>query len=328
MSRLTKMLEYAFAGNAEQSRMRQKESFKTTVLDTIPKAEKELLISEGMNSTSLLQTEVYNTILEGAQPEMVCRNIFPTITTDTNQIRITYESGSLGLAEEVAEGAAIPIHTENFNTHNIDIKKIGVRPVITNELIEDGLWDMAEFELKRAGQKLEHKFNYDVIGEATDLDTYSSIGSTNAGGTCTVQQLITAIKDIHNNDQFPTDIILTPTAYASLISGSNILEANKAGDNKALRNYDIGSVLGLKAHMLTVDGPPSPTTSYQWNHGYDTAVDIGAVICDPSYCMIGMRRDLTIEQYDDPIHDLVGIAATMRFGVKTVDQTKAHILYH
>lgn len=53
------------------------------------------------------------------------------------------------------------------------------------------------------------------------------------------------------------------------------------------------------------------------------------MVLDPSHAgIIAMRRDYTVEQYDDPIHDLVGISATMRFGVEVI-QTDAgvRILY-
>jgi hypothetical protein len=324
MARLAKMLEYAYAGNAERSRMANTESFKKTVLDTIPKEQKELLLTEGMQATTLLQEEVYGTIIEGSQPVQVVRQIFPIMNTNTNQIRITLEDGALGKAVDVAEGAPIPIDTENFTTKNIIIKKIGCRPLITNELIEDGLWDMVAFELQRAGQKLEHKFNYDVINEAVDKDTYSAMHEV-THATCKPQKIIEMISKIHNKDYFPTDIVLTPTAEANLISGSNLLEAHKAGDARALRNYDIGKLFGLKLHRLTVDGGDQ---TRKWNNGYDGSNEIGALVCDPSYCMIAMRRDISIEQYDDPIHDLIGISATMRYGVKTVTPEKACLLKH
>jgi hypothetical protein len=324
MSKLTKMLEYAYAGNTEQKRLANKESFKRIVLDTIPKEQKELLLTEGMNATTLLQEEVYKTIIEGSQPIQVVRNIFPIIKTNTNQIRVTLEDGALGKAVDVAEGAAIPIDVEKFTTQNITIKKIGCRPVITNELIEDGLWDMVAFELKRAGQKLEHKLNYDVINEAVDKTTYSDIAET-TNTTCTVQKLIEGVQAIQEKDYMPTDIILTPTAEGHLISSNNLLQANYAGDAKALRNYDVGKLLGLRMHRLTVDGGDQ---DYKWNNGYDGSGELGALICDPSYCKIAMRRDITVEKYDDPIHDLVGIAATMRYGVKTLEPKKAWVLKH
>jgi len=326
MSKLTKMLEYAYAGNSERSRISNTESFKKTVLDTIPKERRELLMTEGMESDTLLQEEVYSTIVEGSIPVQCVRNVFPIIKTDTYQIRITKESGNLGKAVDVAEGAAIPIDTETFHTTDLVIKKIGTRPIITNELIEDGLWDMVEFELMRAGQKLEHKLNYDVINEATDKSAtgYPAISNVDAGTDFTLANLLEAIRDILNYDYIPTDMIMTPFAENKLISSNNLLQAHMAGSDAALRNYDVGKIFGLKLHRLSVDG--WTTGTYKWNSGNDTAHDVHALVCDPSYCMIGMRRDITVEQYDDPIHDLVGLSATMRYGVKTVQPEKACII--
>ena len=326
MSKLTKMLEYAYAGNAERSRMANTTSFKTIVLDTLPKERRELLLSEGMETDTLLQEEVYNAIVEGSKPVQCVRNVFPIINTDTYQIRVTKESGNLGKAVDVAEGAAIPIDTETFSTVDITVKKIGTRPIITNELIEDGLWDMVEFELMRAGQKLEHKLNYDVINEATDKTSYGAITSVDAGANCTPGNVLEAIKNVLNYDYIPTDLIMTPFAENKLISSNNLLYTSYAGSDAALRSYDLGKLFGLKLSRLSVDG--WTTGTYKWNSGNDTQHDIHALVCDPSYCMIGMRRDITVEQYDDPIHDLVGLSATMRYGVKNVQPEKACIIEH
>jgi len=326
MSKLTKMLEYAYAGNVERKKLANKESFKKTVLDTLPRERRELLLNEGMESDTLLQEEVYSTIVEGSKPLQCVRNVFPIINTNTYQVRITKESGNLGKAVDVAEGAAIPIDTETFSTVDLVIKKVGTRPVITNEMIEDGLWDMVEFELMRAGQKIEHKLNYDVINEATDKTTYAAISNVNAGAAFTLANVLEAIKDILDYDYVPTDMIMTPFAEHNLISSNNLLQAHMAGSDAALRNYDLGKIFGLNLHRLTVDG--WTTGTYKWNSGNDTANDVHALVCDPSYCFIGMRRDITVEQYDDPIHDLIGIAATMRYGVKTVQPEKACIIEH
>jgi len=326
MSKLTKMLEYAYAGNVERKKLANTESFKTVVLDTLPKERKELLMSEGLESDTLLQEEVYNTILEGSKPLQCVRQVFPIVKTNTYQIRITKESGNLGKAVDVAEGAAIPIDTETFHTCDLKIKKVGTRPLITNEMIEDGLWDMVEFELMRAGQKIEHKLNYDVINEATDKSTYSQIATVDAGAGFTLANMLTGIKEILNRDWIPTDMIMTPFAENLLISSNNLLQAHMAGSDAALRNYDVGKIFGLKLHRLTVDG--WTTGTYKWNSGNDTQHDVHALICDPSFCFIGMRRDITVEQYDDPIHDLIGLAATMRYGVKTVQPEKACIIEH
>ena len=43
---------------------------------------------------------------------------------------------------------------------------------------------------------------------------------------------------------------------------------------------------------------------------------------------ICMREDLRIINYDDPIHDLVGINLLMRFGVKTINEEAGCLLYY
>ena len=49
----------------------------------------------------------------------------------------------------------------------------------------------------------------------------------------------------------------------------------------------------------------------------DSATHYMAMVLDTDTPVgfIGMRRDLNVEKYDDPINDLLGIKVTMRYGV-------------
>lgn len=321
MGKLAKLLEYTYAGNSEKKRLANKPSFQKTVFEDMSDDRKELMISEGVESTTLLQEEVYNKIVEGTEPIRCVRDVFPVQQTDSNQIRVTYESGSTGYASTVPEGTPIPLDTENFDTKTLDINKIGTRPIVTNEMIEDGLWDMVEFELERAGRKLENKLNRDVIDEAVN-----NAGSYKSSNTVTVNDLASAIKDIRAADRIPTDFIIHPVPEAQLISGNQLLQYQMAGDTDALRNYDVGSLFDLTMNRLSVDG--TSTKSYTWGSGYSSSDNAGILVCDPTYLMVGMRRDVTVEQYDDPINDLQGISATMRYGVKAIEPSGASVIHH
>src|SRR4030042_522195 len=102
MSKLTKLLEYGFAGNTERSRMLNKESFKNIIgLDT-----HKLLQSEAnaIADSTLVQEEVYKTVIEGTEPVKCMREVVPIFNTDTYSIR--FVKGELGTyASKVAEGA-------------------------------------------------------------------------------------------------------------------------------------------------------------------------------------------------------------------------------
>jgi len=321
MGKLARLLEYAHGSSTEKKRILNRPSFKTEVLNTYPKEKRELIISDELESSTLLQEEVFSTIVEGAQPVRCVRDVFPVENIKTNQLRITYQSGAVVYADKVAEGAKIPLHTDKFATKTISVYKIGTRPIITNEMIEDGLWDTIEFELKQAGYKLENKLNRDVIDAA--INAPAGVGTA---ATVAVSDIAKGMQYITKKNRVPTHMIIHPVPESQLISGNNLLQAQMAGDNKALRNYDLGSLFGLKTARLNVT--TATTGTYDWGD-YTGANDVGVLICDPSFVKIAMRRDITVEKYEDPIHDLQGISATMRFGVGTINSSgSAYIIKH
>lgn len=311
-TKLTKLLEYQNAGNSERKQLANKHSFKTIVLGDLDRDQKELLLSDEMESSKLLQSEVYDTIIEGQKPYRSVRDVIPTFKADAHQVRVTYTSGATAYADEIPEGGKIPIDNSKFETKNIDIKKIGTRPLITNEMVEDGLWDMVQWELRRAGARMENKLNRDVI----DTLCEGSWNSEVTANTVTLSDIASARKAVFENNWIPTEAFIYPTVESHLVSGSNLLYANRAGDSNALRDGEIGKLFGLNFHRLSVDGASS---THKWGNGYDGANEVGVLVFDPEvYGMIAMRRELEIEEYDDPIHDLMGLSATMRFGSSVI----------
>lgn len=334
--KLTKLLEYGFAGNSEQTRMfEHSESFKKIVLETIPKEQKELMRADGLDSTTLLQEEVYKTIVKGAQPFRCMRDIIPVINTDSYSVRIVYgEDGAY--APKVAEGTAIPIDTENLNKKDITIEKYGCRPLITNEIIEDGLWDVVAMELEWAGAKLENTLNRQVLSEI--LKDMSGISDRDPSGTnIAVSDITKARADVRGENYIPTHLITSPTAEGYLLTDSNLVYASYADTANYLRTGELGGtpLMGLRPYTCSVttgDGDEAwdsaAAATPLWDSA-DEAYDYYGIVLDPVHAArIAMRRDFTVEKYDDPIHDLVGLSATMRFGTEVI-QTKAgvRILY-
>ena len=323
MSKLTKLFEYQSEGKVGRKRLANTESFKTQVLDTLPKDQKELIISDAADSSALLQTEVYNTIVEG-QMEAVCvREHFPIIQTDTNQIRVTYMSGSTGYAMDVAEGAAIPLDDSYFYTKNIDIKKIGTRPLVTNEMVEDGLWDLVQWELGQAGRRIENKFNRNVINVMVN-----NCGTVQPDSTPSINTIAYCRKEIMKKHWNPTKGLMIPLTEGTIVSGNQWMQYQLAGDTDAFRKGTVGTVMGIDFYRLGIDGD-SAEGDQVWNGGYDAAEEVCMLIYDPAvFSFIGMRRDLEVEKYKDPIHDLVGLSATMRFGSKVIHESAGAIVDH
>jgi HK97 family phage major capsid protein len=319
MSKLTKLLEIAFAkNNTERESLINKESTKLLLGE---KTHKMLLQSNAIEQTFLLQEEVYKTISDGAEPFKCMRDILPIIKTDTYSVRVV--RGEVGsYAEAVAEGAKVPIDTQTYTKKDITIGKIGTRPIITNELIEDCLFDIAQLELKKAGMRMENKLNRDCLVELLSDQGVTAI--TPDGAHLAVTDLAKLRADIEAGNYIPDTLLLHPSAEGYIMQDSNLLYVAWAGQNKTLNTGKLPTMLGLTPYVTTIT---TGSTSYYWD-GTAGATHWNAGLISAKDCAyLAMRRDLTVEEYDDPIHDILGIACTMRYGVEVVQNAaQAYIL--
>lgn len=315
-NKLTKLLEIAYAGNVEREKILGKESTE----QILGKETKTLLQSDARQQSNLLQEEVYNTISEGAEPWKCLREIVPIIRTDSYSVRIVKgETGTY--AEELAEGANVPIDTQVYTKEDISINKIGTRPLITNELVEDCLFDIINLELQKAGMRMENKLNRDVLLEILTDATTTDIDPADAH--IAVTDLARARAGVASENYMPDKCMFHPTAEGYLLQDSNLVYASFAGTASTLHTGQIPKLLGMTPYTCSVT---TGSTGHYWdgtdaaNHYYGLCIDSKA----STY--LAMRRDLTVEQYDDPIHDLKGISCTMRYGTATIQPKAANLI--
>jgi len=307
-SRFVKLLEYAFAGNSERKRMLNSEAFKKTVGE---KAEKMLLQAEDISETTLLQEEVIKKVYEGAEPAKCVRNVFPVQKTKSYSVRFVV--GSPGAyAKEVPEGSAVPVDQEGYSKVDVEVKKYATRPLITKEMIDDCLFNIIEHEIKKAGLRLENTLNRVVLEKLlTEMDGITAIDP--AGTHIAVTDIAEAISKVKEKNWMPDVLITHPAAEGYLLQDSNLAYVAYAGTEAPLREGTIPRLLGLKPYTLSVT--PSDESGVYWdgtdadNHYY------GLVLDSNNTAVIVMRDDITVTRYEDPIRDLEGIIAKMRFGV-------------
>jgi len=308
MSRFIELMKYAFGDNADRKKIlvRLQKSNDRKDMRIV-----KLLQSEEIESTTLIQEEVFSTVLEGAEPAQCMRDALPIIKVNTNALRyVVGEEGAY--AGEVAEGAEIPIDTQDYTKRDFTIKKVGVRPLITKELIEDGLFDVIDLELRKAGAKIENKLNKDALEEL--LNNVANSVTVGTADQLSVGDIASALQSVRGSNFQPDKLILSSLGEGTLLADSNLAYVAYAGDNAALRRGSVGaSLLGLTPMVTTVDAKDSSGNSW----GGTDAGDILAIVLDGDHAgATAMRRDLTVDRYEDPIRDLVGISITMRYDVK------------
>lgn len=315
-NKLTKLLEIAYAGNVEKEKILSKESTEKI----LGKEVKELLQSDSRQQSNLLQEEVYNTISQGAEPWKCLREIVPIIRTDSYSVRVVKgETGTY--AEELAEGANVPIDTQVYSKEDISIYKIGTRPLITNELVEDCLFDIINLELQKAGMRMENKLNRDVL-----LEILTDAGTTEvdpADAHLAVTDLARSRSAIASANYMPDKCIFHPAAEGYLLQDSNLVYSSFAGTTAALHSATIPKLLGMTPYTCSVT---TGSTSKYWDSTDSANHYYGLTIDSQASTYLAMRRDLTVEQYDDPIHDLKGISCTMRYGTGTIQANAANLI--
>jgi hypothetical protein len=285
---------------------------------------RELLQMEGIAASGLIPTEVLATVLEGAEPLKAWRNAIPTYRMASAIMKVPYgESGSY--LTPTAEGAEIAIENETYSVATLTAKKYAVRPMITREMVADATFDVVAQEIRKAGAKIENTLNRLV------LDTVFASGAADAGtyqtdcggsGATPLAFLAKALGTVQNRGFMPTDIMFNPVCYGACLSAFTSLATN--GGNQATSTGTFGPLFGLNTHVC---GAADNTTTYVW--GFATNGDFGAIVYDRnSFAVIGEREPIGVEQFSDPIRDLVGMKVSTRIDAAQVLVTAGQYLQY
>lgn len=308
MSRLTKLLEYEFAGNSQKKRILNSASFN----NLFNKQEKQLIIGTDADiSGNLLMEEITNTIKNGAENRRLMRDILPTVNVKGNSVTPVYGTKPSGnLAEKIAEGSSFPVQTEIYSSGaTININKYGTRSTITSELIEDSQFDLIEIELMRIGEKLENKLNEVVIGTLLDNHNGTTPSDVDPGASVVrYEDIGDAYEELGTIGWKPTDLIMRPRFVGQLLTCPNSPSGAATPINA---DYGSGKLFGINTHVL--DTPYNGTT--YWDDTDGASHYYGLLLDRNNYGMIAIKQDITVENYRDYPTDLYGIVGSIKFGV-------------
>jgi len=278
-----------------------------TVYDGKIEPVRELLLSTAIESTTLLQTEMHATVLEGAEPWKCMRQACRVLPMKANTLTIPVgEVGSY--APEVAEGAEIPISDQDYTSVTLTAKKYGVRPMITDEMVADALYPVIEMEIRKAGAKLENTLNQ--IALTNLIDNTSANEHDASGSNLGIKAIATAIKLVKADGFIPDRIVLHPDAEALIMA--EYIPTGYVGA-EAAQSGKLPNLLGLSPFITNVADASSQT----WEYNSDG--DIGMVVFDSgNSTVIGERQPITIKRYEDIVRQLQGGTVSARWAVGTL----------
>jgi len=268
---------------------------------------RELLLSDAVDTT-LIQTAVFDTIVKGACPAQCFRNAIQVWPMSGNAMTVNI-GGTKGYALEVGEGAEVPRTTEHPTSGTITARKYADRAEITQEMIDDAMVPVIQYELETAGLRIENALNRlvldDIIAETVVIH-HDCLGA-NLG----VGSVAGAITQMDSAGLTGTDLVMCP-GYKAILMKDFLPAAGYFELGDTAKTGKLGNLMGVNLHLCnaTPTGGAASELFIWVNDG-----DIGAYLIDRSAAgAIGMRQDITTVDYKDPIRDLVGMVVKARFG--------------
>lgn len=264
---------------------------------------KEFILSDQANAVA----EINRIVWEALKPNLVFREIVTLWHTDRPTYRFI-RAILIPRAFDVQEAAEIPVAGEKYDYIDVNMRKIGVRPQISRELVEDAVWDVVARQLAEGGRAMAHKENELGLAilntQATAGNNFQGYGLTQTAGTAGVlayADIVKSIGQLRAQNAFPSDLVVHPTEEASVLQDDKFIHAFYFGGlmKKSLGPQEyFGQILGFRTLTTTLQTQGSSLL-------LDAQRAAGFVI----------RRDVTVEHLIDPIKDLSGASFTARINL-------------
>jgi len=259
---------------------------------------REALMAGAEGATAKLLSVVW----AAATPRLIGREIAQVMTGNTPSIRVP--KAAKAKAYRVGQAGGAPETAEKYTYVEITARLWECAPVVSRTLVEDAMWDVIERQYAEASRAIAEAESGEVCTEITaagDANQATGDGS----GAFNLPDLTAMIAKLEGADYNATDIIMHPNDFwEGLMRDSSIIDASAFGAGQApAYTGQLAQIFGLRTWVTSQMTPKKP-----------------CVIDREKAAVLYVRRDITVEDYEDPMKDLVGAVVTSRFRCKIVDE--------
>ena len=245
--------------------------------------------------------KMYDTLVECAYPELIGRNIITVRPTTESMERFPLDAKAV--AYKYAEGSVARLSGAKVNTVDIYTDQLAeASEQWTREFLEDATWNVMQNMVEKVGRALGERETEQI------LSLYASVSNSDLAGGDAIDQGNaamdwSAVLKLHNavrgENWRPTVLVVHETQLHQLLSDDKFIKASYLPSSQTdIEQGVVTSVLGMKVQASTL---VSNGTAY----AVDTRV--AAVML--------LRRDVTVEDWEEPKTGEFGVRATTRFGL-------------
>jgi HK97 family phage major capsid protein len=262
----------------------------------------EVGVREGLFSDAVGAIgRLHDTLVQAAYPEMIGRGIITVRPTTEAMERFPLDEKAV--AYRYAEGAATRLSGKKNGTVDVYTNVTAESSEEwTREFLEDATWNVMDNMAEKVGRALGEEETNSIIalyGAINDADLAGGEPIDQGGAAMNWNGLVKLHDTVRKENWRPTVLALNETQLHQLFTDDKFIRAQylPAGQTD-LEQATVSSVLGMRVQASTL--VPNGTA-----YALDTRVA----------SVMLLRRDITVEDWEDIKNGKYGVRATTRFGV-------------
>lgn len=244
---------------------------------------------------------MHDTLVEAAYPELIGRSIINVRPTKEPLERFPLDEKAV--AYVYAEGGAARLSGKKVSTVDIQTNILAeASEEWTREFVEDATWNVMDSMVEKVGRALgeaETQKILDLYGSIADADLAGGAPINGNGQALSWSGVLKLHNAVRGENWRPNVLVLHETQLHQLLADDKFIHAQYLPSAETdIERGVVTSVLGMRVLASTL--VPNGTA-----YAIDTRV--AAVML--------LRRDVTVEDWEDPKTGKYGVRATTRFGL-------------
>jgi len=258
---------------------------------------KEALFSDAVGALG----KMHDTLVESAWPELIGRSIISVRSTSEKMERFPLNAGAV--AYKYSEGAITRLSAKKPTYVDINTDQLAESSEEwTREFLEDATWNVLDMGVENVGRILGQSETEDIIAlysAIADGDLAGGDDLAGGGAVLSWAGVLALHNAVRGENWKPNVLAVSEMQLHQLLNDDKFIQSVYLPSSQTdVSQASIGSVLGMNVRASTLVP-----------NGVAFAIDtrVAAVML--------LRRDLTIEDWQDTKNSTYGIRATTRYGL-------------
>ena len=266
----------------------------------------------------LIPTKIHDILYTDACAYDIAPYASPVVSCPGSSLKVDIEVDGSYVANLFSSGGKLPDENMLLTQPTATPKSFGINAAITNDLIEDSQFDMVETHLRRGARQMgeysTHIFLADLI-LAADGDGTQNAVTTGASTVTDLGDLLDAWA-LNCADGFISDVaIVGPGPVSDILQDDSVAKYSDMFHSRWAQGAPIattdapmymGDFMGMKTYVIPeqrTTGDGALYLSSKWH----------SFVLNKANAMLTVRkRWLKMEDYSDPVRDLVGVVISGR----------------